>query len=129
MQISEVSGAEYALIVGNYNAYNTKEADLVGRGYSEAALAELRKHKSLSFGQSLNLKFYRPFSEFRYPLMDYVATLFHSYTEHGVLPYPGCHADQPAKIIEIFSILKSLYAETEREVAKAQEKKNRYGKS
>ena len=60
----------------------------------------------------LGLRFSRPLSNFKSDFIHYPWTLFENY-EKGLLPFPGSVSEQPAQIMEIFSIFKALKIEQE----------------
>lgn len=85
---------------------------------------------------SCNLHFKGSIDDWNYEYFNLVLTLFQKYSKFGVLPFPGSHADQPAKIIEIFELLEQLdferqeknRREQEREQQKAIRQNNRKGR-
>lgn len=72
---------------------------------------------------SLNLHFNTDMSRFNYPMFNYVFRLYDRYNEAGILPFEGSHSDQPAQIIEIFSVLEQLQLETQKEIHEQQQRK------
>lgn len=52
-------------------------------------------------------------------IVDYYWNLFTNY-ENNMLPYNGNYGEQPAKIVEIFNIIKSLINKHQEELKKAQ---------
>lgn len=69
---------------------------------------------------SLDLHIKGDLEQFNYPYFDYVISLYDAYQNNGVMPFNGAHADQPAKIIEIFNILNSLMSERETRIREEQ---------
>lgn len=128
MDISTLSTVEYIQLVGHYNKLRHKEQidpRLLAKGYSEEAIRQLQKQvgSSSDYIVSLNLRIHGNLARFEYPEFGFVMTLYDKYSSHGIIPYPGAHADQPAKIIEIFDVLSQLQAEMEEAVRKEQERK------
>lgn len=126
-----MSDSEYVLLIGNYQHLLRGEKEqvdsrLAERGYSEAAMKAVETKVKVDTGSvvSMGIKFKRHLSQFRYPLMSYVLTLFEGY-ERGVLPYQGSLADQPFKIIEIFNLLTHLKLEQEGRRLREQEKQRK----
>ncbi len=119
MLLSSLSDYEFVCLVAHYNDLSDGEknkvsSDVVSRGYSEAALAEAQKQKTKKFNPvvSCGLKFSKPFDHLRFETIGYVLTLFENYTK-GALPFPGNVSEQPAQIMEIFSVLGQLMRERE----------------
>lgn len=114
---------EYISLVGQYNNIVLKPTndikEISNKGYSPEAIAELHKAMGTTFPEirSMNLIFKTDLNKFEYPLFNSVMTLFHKYDNFGTLPFSGCHADQPAQIMEIFNILESLRSEDEKRVS------------
>jgi len=81
-------------------------------------LAELNKAMKFNFPeiQSLNLKFKTDLSKFKYKQFNLVLALFDKYDKHGIMPFDGSHADQPAQLMEVFSIIENLRLEDEKRV-------------
>lgn len=131
MDISSLSDWEYIQIVGHYNSLRKKEQidpRLLAKGYSEEAIRQLEKqvgNNSADYIVSLNLRLHGNLRRFEYPYLSYALSMFDKYDKHGVLPHPGAHADQPAKLIEIFEILSQLQHELEEEMRREQERKSK----
>ena len=70
-------------------------------------------------------QYYTCACNFQHPDFNFLITLFGEYNKYGTLPFPGALADQPAYIMEVFQILKSLKLEKDAEDAAKQEKQNR----
>lgn len=49
-----------------------------------------------------------------------IVRLFDTYKEKGILPYPGSALEQPAKMMEIFSIIDSICQEKTKQQEKPQ---------
>jgi hypothetical protein len=122
MSESGLTDWEYVSLVGHYHGLNEQKQELKDRGYSDAVLKHLRKQKT-TLVESLNVKFTS--DGIVYPYFNYVITLYFAYKNNGILPFDGCLADQPAKIIEIFNTLDALTAETQQKAAKEQERLSR----
>ena len=124
MAESSLSDWEFASLVGHYNGLNEKKQEaLQQRGYSPAMIAHIKKKKTPSI-ESLNLKFSTE-GGIVYPYFNYVVTLYFAYNKNGILPFEGCMADQPSKIIEIFNTLDALSDEAQVKAAKEQERLNK----
>lgn len=74
--------------------------------------------------RSLNVKF-KTTREFSFDGFGYFYGLFRQYQENGVLPFEGCHADQPAKIMEIFDVFEQLHYEKQAKQMDEIRKKNK----
>jgi hypothetical protein len=127
--LSEISTADYINLVGNYNHAiqgGREEIDpkLAARGYSQEVLNLTKQNLKHNAITSCGIKFKKHLSCFKYPLFGYVLTLFQNY-ERGQLPFEGSVSDQPAQIMDIFSLLESLKAEQE---TKLKEKMERNGR-
>lgn len=115
------------MLVGHYNRLLYKEEvdpRLLTRGFTKDQLAQMQASKGTSINEfiSCNLHFKGNSTEWQYPHFDYVYTLFNRYQKHGLLPYPGSHADQPAKIIELFEIFENLDLERQQKVQQDQQR-------
>ena len=71
---------------------------------------------------SCNLHFKGSLDQWEHPSFDYLLTLFNQYNKKGTLPFPGSHADQPSKIIEIFELMEQLDSEREEKQRREQER-------
>ncbi len=127
MDVSGLTNLEFVSLVAHYNSlwddnlnYNEISDQVSTRGYSEAALEEVRKHNRLAFTsiKSCGLEFTRPFNHLRFDQLSYALLLLENY-ERGRLPFPGSVSEQPAQIMEIFSVISRVRQERE---AKASEK-------
>ena len=120
---------EYVTIVGHYNrSLQGSEIDprLLTRGFTEEQLKQIkRKSKSKSEIISCNLHIKGNLDKFDYPYFSYVLKLFDKYSNHGVLPFPGTHSEQPSKILEIFDLLEALDLERKEAQQREHEKKQR----
>lgn len=116
-EISSLTDYEYAQIVGQFNQVNGSgdfEKKLKDRGYTDAAIAEYKKRNNNSMIiNSLNLKFTTS-DKMEYNLFDYTYTLFDAYERKGLTPFNGPVSEQPAKIMEIFSVYRALENEYEK---------------
>lgn len=125
MEISTVTDLEYIHIVGNYNNADKQDEEqaLRDRGYSEDRIRFMLKGKKGSSFKSLDVVFHDK-NNLKYPYFSYVYTAYLNY-ERGILPYPGSLSEQPAKIMDIFSVLGALKFESEEKMRKKVEKENR----
>jgi hypothetical protein len=84
------------------------------RGYTDEQIAEIEKKLTKSFQPitSCGIRFTKPFGHLRYSHLSYCLMLFENY-QKGILPFEGSVADQPAQIMEIFSVLAELRREQE----------------
>ncbi len=119
MDISSLSIHDFVSIVAHYNDMfegdkSKPSSELEKRGYPEAALAHASKKLTDQFVavKSVGIQFNKPFSHLKFALMSYILTLFENY-ERGCLPYPGSVSEQPALIMECFSVLQVLKQEME----------------
>lgn len=120
MNISSLSDSEYVRLVANYTSISGLSDDgavsteLANRGYTAEQLATVKKSKANKFSavQSCNLKFTKPFDHLTFDSLNYVLNLFENY-ERGCLPFSGSTSEQPAQIMEIFSVLRQLKQEIE----------------
>lgn len=128
MSISGLSTFEVCSLVANYNDLwdgdkNKVSSALAGRGYTPEQLAQAVGKFEERFNpvESCGLRFTKPFGHLKFDSLAYVLTLFENY-ERGCLPFVGSVHEQPAQIIEIFSVLKQLKYEAESK-ARTQSKK------
>ena len=117
MKLSTFSTYEYIQLVGHYNRLQMKDRvdpRLLTRGFTEEQLKEMQKRMGKVPDEiiSLNLHMKTDLSKMVYVPFNYVFRLYDRYIEAGVLPFDGTHSDQPAQIIEIFSVLEQLQMET-----------------
>lgn len=119
MEISGLTDYGFVCLVAQYNTAtsNSKHSvdpNLEARGHSAEAIAQANKHFSARFAPvvSCGLRFTKPFDHFKFDHIGYVYTLFENY-ERGSLPFPGSTSEQPAQIMEIFSVLSRLKVEYE----------------
>lgn len=113
---------EYAAIIGHYNGLNKETKKLENRGYSKDILKHLKTQKKTLL-ESLNFRFSE--TGIRYEHFNFVITTYTAYKQSGILPFPGCFIDQPAKIIEIFNLLDALVDEAQQRANKEQERLNK----
>lgn len=123
MDISTLSNYEFVALVANYNdlcdgSKNKIAPSMVNRGYTAEQLAQASNRIADKFNpvESCNLRFTKPYGHIKYDYMDYVLRLFDNY-ELGILPFPGSASEQPAQIMEIFSILRQLKHEVQTKVS------------
>lgn len=118
MEISSLSESDFVCLVAHYNFLlvnsqkDSKKIDT--RGYSEAALKTVKKRKQEKFQPvvSCGLRFTKPFDHLKFEPFGYVLTLLENY-ERGNLPFPGSVSEQPAQIMEIFSVIQAIRREHE----------------
>ena len=58
--------------------------------------------------RSLNVNFNEHLENYQHPAFDQIISLYAPYKTHGILPFRGSLVDQPAQIMDFFSILESL---------------------
>ncbi len=128
LDISSLSDTQFVTLVAHYNDLflgdtNKISSEVKSRGYSEAALAEIKNHKRLKFEaiESCGLRFTQPFDHLKFKSLNYVLTLYDNYVR-GCLPYPGSVSEQPAQIMEIFSVVEAIRREQELKAVKASER-------
>jgi hypothetical protein len=119
MLLSTLSDFEFASLVAHYNSISNKDkyevsSAVKSRGYSPEVLAKTKSKFAEKFNsvESCGIRFTKPFGNIEFENFDYFLTLFQQF-ERGHLPYPGSVSEQPAKVIEIFSVLKLLQLERE----------------
>jgi hypothetical protein len=119
MEMSALSDYDFICLVATYNDLTGQEKNKVsskvkGRGYTEEQLAQTRQTFSEKFNPvvSCGLQFLKPFDHLRFEPIGYVLTLYENY-ERGRLPFPGSVSEQPAQVMEIFSVLRQLKHEAE----------------
>jgi hypothetical protein len=132
LDLASLSDYEFVSIVAHSNDLQNGPGTKVSgatknRGYSPEVLAHATKKFEENFRPvvSCNLRFTKPFDHLKYPPMNYVLTLFENY-ERGLLPFPGSVTEQPAQIMEVFSVLASIKREVE---IKASEKSELNGRN
>lgn len=116
--ISELNNEDYVNLVGHYNhalAGGRDEIDptLLSRGYTPEVLAATKKKVSIAPITSCGLKFTKHLSHFKYPLFGYVLSLYENY-ERGQLPFDGSVSDQPAQVMDIFSVISNIRFEQQK---------------
>lgn len=113
LDISSLNLADLATIMANYVSLMRGDKDhdsaLLGRGYTAEQLKAVKSKKQAAV-EMHGLRFTVPLINFKYERMHYVLILFENY-ERGILPYPGSVSEQPAQIMEILSLLKTLKQE------------------
>lgn len=122
MEFSSLSDQDFVRLVASYTNQSTKEKHNVSsklnvRGYTPEQLARVKVEKTNKFNsvESCGLRFTRPFDHLKFEPLGYVLTLYENY-ERGCLPFEGCVSEQPAQIMEVFSIIKQLKYEAEKRV-------------
>lgn len=128
MEISTLNNQEYVTLVGHYNQVGDKilENQLIARNYTPEGIKKvMSKMKSapISTIRSLNVEF-NTSKIMTFEGFGYYYGLYRAYSENGVLPFEGCLADQPAKIIEIFDVFEQLKLEVEKKQLKEYQKNN-----
>ena len=64
-------------------------------------------------------------ARFEYPHFTFLINMFRQYQKSGVLPFVGAHSEQPAQIIEAFTILEELDYERQERLRKEAERESR----
>lgn len=129
-EISTFRYDDYVRFIGHYlDLLSGSEADtksLEDRGYTPEVLKLVKQQKADEFegARALGLEFTIPLDNFRSDIMNYALTLFQNY-ERGLLPFPGSVSEQPAQIMEIFSVLTALKLEQEEKQRKKLESNER----
>lgn len=104
------------------------ETQLASRNYTPEAMEKiLKRHRQSAPTQtvrSLNVEF-NTNENLSFDGFNYIYGLFRAYNKNGVLPFEGCLADQPAKIIEIFDVLEELTLEKENKQLQEHNKKQK----
>ena len=123
--ISGLSDNEYVNLVGHLNRLlldgQTVE-DISTRGYTREQIEAMhqamkkRGKKDIPEVRSLDVSFRTDLKQLQFPQFDFIYSMYSKYDKFGVLPFPGSHSEQPAKIIEIFDILGAIHAEDEKRV-------------
>jgi hypothetical protein len=129
MGISGLSDSEYKNMVGHYNrlVYGTNiDQSIYDRGYSDAAIKEMEKRATPQTVESLNLRFTSALDNFELEGFDYYYSLYQYFSTNKALPFSGSLADQPAKIIEIFSLFNQLEQERELKLHKEAQRNGRH---
>jgi len=125
MDYSSLTTFEYIAIIANYNQIGKSDSEqkLIDRGFSPQQIAVALKDKSFNHIKSLNVTFTEEknwnLSEFGFYLS------LHQAYQNGIAPFSGSASEQPAKIIEVFNVLDSLYAEAEQKARKQAIKENK----
>lgn len=139
LECSGLSNLDYIMLVGHYARLTNGtviDQSIYDRGYTEQQLKVLEeRYEERAKGTTvrlLNFEFSGLLDKFNYDQFDYVLSLFSAYDKNGILPFPGSLSEQPAQVMDIFSILHQIQfesqmrtkAEHEREVKKQQQKRN-----
>lgn len=106
------------MLVGQFNSIYQKngvDKSIFKKGYTEEQLRalEARIGKSTKTIESCGIRFTCDIADLKLDEFDFIYTMFDKYNANGVLPFPGSHSEQPAKIIEYFHIMSNLSAERE----------------
>lgn len=132
MEISNLDVDDFVHLVATYNelaerTQNDVTSEVEARGYSPEQLQVARKMISEKFDPitSCGLRFTKPFKHLKFEPIGYVLTLFENY-ERGCLPFPGSVSEQPAQIMEIFTVLKQLKHESESRLRASVKSNGRY---
>lgn len=129
MDVSSLSNREYVTLIGHYNQVGDKslENQLRAKNYTDEAIKKIKEkfqNTDATLVKSLNVEF-RTNQEFNFDGFGYYYGLYRQYKENGVLPFDGCHTDQPAKIMDIFDTFERLQYEKEAQQMEEIRKKNR----
>jgi hypothetical protein len=114
LESSTLSAREQVELIGTYlkHRHHRPTTDIESRGYTPEQLAIMRKHKGEAKTERgfLGLVF-GDLGQFDFPNFALYVDLFSAYDNHGTLPDSGPLLDQPAKIMEILGVLKSIQSE------------------
>ena len=127
MAISGATAADYVLLVGHFNYVQIGDKidpRLRERGYTEAMIKELESRVSRfkTTVRSLNIEFTDHIENYKHPAFDQIMSLYSPYREHGLLPFPGSVSEQPAQVMDFFSVLDSLIHEREEKERQRQQR-------
>ncbi len=121
--ISSFPLVEQIKFIASYHNIETDsdKQEVLTRGYSPEQLAIMEKMQNKGFDgfKSLGIKFSVPLKNFKSDIFYYVLTLNDGF-EKGMLPFSGSMSEQPAQIIEKFSLVRALKAEAEEKRIKKQ---------
>lgn len=111
----------------NTSRENTEHYFKMSRGCFGGKIGSVRKmhgdNKNVDQGTIVgSLKYESCLCNYKHPLFDFIFTLFNQYDKFGTLPFEGSTAEQPAYIMECFSILSMVKSEHEYEQHKKQQK-------
>ena len=118
-------------LVGHYNRLHNNRGineAMSKRGYTKEQMDALRGRiadTGSNIVESCDIKFLRGVDDYEYPHFNFVIEMFDKYDASGILPFEGCHADQPSQIIEIFQVLSQLKYEHEKRLRKEQEREQK----
>lgn len=124
-EISSLTDSEYAAFVINYHNSGKQDESkaLKDRGYTKEQIAHVLGKKKINRLRSLDLEFDDD-NLVKYPWLSF-SIITHQGFQQGILPYPGSLSEQPAKIIEIFSLLDQLKYEAEEQTRKRVEREQK----
>lgn len=120
MKASSVDLYDYVCIIAEFLCFHdggkTKDdTELTSRGYSKETIELLQKkmkEPGVKQFKSCNVNYLVHPSNFKYDLFNYLLVLFENYKK-GNLPFPGSVSEQPAQIMELFSLVETVKAEHE----------------
>jgi hypothetical protein len=135
MSVSGLSFSDYSLILAHWHylthpkifGCNETKAELSKRsdGAKQIELYESKKNCKIASPSVLyeidGLGYNKCLCAYRHPQMN-TFLLLHQKYEQGILPFQGSLLDQPAQIIEIFSVIDRLKAELKEEQNANQQK-------
>jgi hypothetical protein len=118
LSFSSLKDEEYICLVADFTSNSTnqeeKKSKLKERGYTPEQLAHVEKRNAEKFTPIVSggLRFTKPFDHLKFEPLSYVLILYEAY-ERGCLPFPGSVSEQPAWIMDVFSVLQKLKLEAE----------------
>lgn len=126
MDISTLSFVDTVNIIANFhNIYygktKTTSSDLKARGYNEETIKVLSKNVQSLAIESCGVRIKGDVSKLSYEFFDHVMHLFDGY-EKGILPFEGSLSDQPAQIMQIFTLVNLLKLEHKKFLHEEQKK-------
>lgn len=109
-----------------YNNFGVNNS-IFRKGYTQEQIDALiqRIGDQATMYESCGLQFKVNAEEYKHDMYSFLANTFHSYDSHGILPFSGGLADQPAQIIEYFEILSQLKYEHQQRLHEEQKKRNK----
>lgn len=115
-------------LVASFHAQEDAEIDYSKKGYTKEQIEAMQSasSKQKRSVETLGFIFTKPLTHFKLDNFDYLASLFNNYDKYGNLPFQGPITENPAKVIEIFNIIKALLSEKQsKEEKKLSNKKRR----